>query len=215
MNSDLAAFLEANLPAAPSSIKPGKTPKFYLGVSDTKIGTAIQDGMKFPCNSNDTILEIVRGIRAHFIRYIDQLAGAFGEQQFNACSQRCPRCCACRLRNRASTSRTGGFFIVCAPFPGITRIAHCRGEFGKSAAGLGTFILACESEVQREPIRQHDHPGDCVARSARQGERRRGIIICAFVSSAGCFYDVDACPAIFRTSTCVLHVRVLPPPLTK
>ena len=75
VNPDLSAFLEANLPAAPASLKAGKAPKFYVGVMEPKIGTAIQEGLGFPCNSNETITEIVRGIRAHFVRYIEQLAG--------------------------------------------------------------------------------------------------------------------------------------------
>ncbi len=71
MSEDLRAFLEANLPAH----KSGKAPKWFLGVSDPKIGNAVQEGAGIPCNSNDTIAEIVRGIRLHFDRYVAALAG--------------------------------------------------------------------------------------------------------------------------------------------
>ncbi len=44
VNADLKAFLEAQLPAAPSGKKEGKAPKYYLGVADPKLGSAIQVG---------------------------------------------------------------------------------------------------------------------------------------------------------------------------
>jgi nucleolar protein 56 len=99
VNSDLRGFLESNLPAvvAPKpgmqplllmsavsfAVPPlprvlaraGKSPKWVLGVAEPKIGTAIQEGMGIPCNSNDTVAEIVRGARMHLTHYIPQLAG--------------------------------------------------------------------------------------------------------------------------------------------
>ena len=51
----------------------GKAPKWHLGVAEPKIGTAIQEGLGVPCNSNDTVAEIVRGIRMHIAHYIPQL----------------------------------------------------------------------------------------------------------------------------------------------
>jgi nucleolar protein 56 len=71
VNEDLKNFLEAQMP----KVKPGKTAKFVLGVMEPKIGQAIQDGLAIPCNSNDTILELARGIRAHFDKYVAALAG--------------------------------------------------------------------------------------------------------------------------------------------
>lgn len=76
VTSDLAAFLESKLPKSSS----GKKPKYYLGVQDPKIGTAIQEGLSIPCNSNDTLAEIYRGIRLHFDRYVDALAGGMLEK---------------------------------------------------------------------------------------------------------------------------------------
>ena len=141
VTSDLKAFLEANLPpGASAAVKPGKSPKFLLGVAEPKIGTAVQEALggacccrgprcrcsgsrkkvsllgppdsdeewspcarcrmarevfvhvgrrplrnsssshRAPllavhCNTNETIAEIVRGVRLHFPRYVSQLAG--------------------------------------------------------------------------------------------------------------------------------------------
>ena len=41
---------------------------------EPKIGTAIQDGTSISCNTNETILELTRGLRAHFAHYVGQLA---------------------------------------------------------------------------------------------------------------------------------------------
>jgi len=70
LSDDLKAFLELNLP----KVKPGKEAKFILGVVDVKIGSAIQEGTGLPCNSNETVLEIIRGIRLHFGSFVKGLA---------------------------------------------------------------------------------------------------------------------------------------------
>jgi nucleolar protein 56 len=71
MGESLKKFLEMNLP----EVKSGKKAKYQLGVIEPKIGTAIQDELGIPCVSNETILEIVRGVRAHLDRYIKGLEG--------------------------------------------------------------------------------------------------------------------------------------------
>jgi nucleolar protein 56 len=71
MTDDLKNFLEMNLPS--QKIKAGKTSKHFLGVVDPKIGTAIQEGVGFPCKSNQTVIEILRGIRMHFKAYVKAL----------------------------------------------------------------------------------------------------------------------------------------------
>lgn len=73
LSEELGAFLEANLPSVKA--KAGKSPKWHLGVSDPKIGNAIQEGRGIPCNSNDTIAEVVRGIRMHISHYVEGLGG--------------------------------------------------------------------------------------------------------------------------------------------
>lgn len=66
LDDSLRAFLDQNLPK--------KGSKLTLGVVDPKIGTAIQTEMGTPCASNETILEIVRGIRLHMARFVNGLA---------------------------------------------------------------------------------------------------------------------------------------------
>lgn len=70
VNEDLKGFLEANLP----KVKAGKSAKYVLGVIEPKIGTAIQDGLGFPCTAGDAITETIRGIRHHITHYVSGLA---------------------------------------------------------------------------------------------------------------------------------------------
>ena len=42
---------------------------------EPKIGTAIQDGLGMPCVSNETVTEVIRGVRAHFHHFIPALSG--------------------------------------------------------------------------------------------------------------------------------------------
>ncbi len=71
LNETLKKFLEMNLP----EVKAGKKPKYKLGVIEPKIGTAVQEELGVPCVSNETIFEVVRGIRCHLERYIKGLEG--------------------------------------------------------------------------------------------------------------------------------------------
>jgi nucleolar protein 56 len=85
VSDDLRAFLEANAPAAPSakggasaSSSASKAAKFVIGVAEPKMGSAIQEALHLPCNSNDTIAEIQRGIRVHLSHFIRELAAGAG-----------------------------------------------------------------------------------------------------------------------------------------
>ncbi|KAI3512826.1 hypothetical protein L1887_20146 [Cichorium endivia] len=69
MTDELRNFLELSLP----KVKEGKKPKFSLGVADPKIGSHIYEETKIPCQSNEFVLELIRGIRLHFDRFIDNL----------------------------------------------------------------------------------------------------------------------------------------------
>lgn len=69
MTDELRNFLEQNLP----TVKESKKPKFRLGVAEPKLGSHIFEVTKIPCESNEFVLELVRGIRLHFGRYIDNL----------------------------------------------------------------------------------------------------------------------------------------------
>ncbi|XP_076909808.1 nucleolar protein 56-like [Bidens hawaiensis] len=69
MTDELRNFLERSLP----KVKEGKKPKFSLGVADPKIGSHIQEETKIPCQSNEFVLELIRGIRLHFEKFIENL----------------------------------------------------------------------------------------------------------------------------------------------
>ncbi|CAH2044949.1 unnamed protein product [Thlaspi arvense] len=69
MTDELRSFLELNLP----KVKEGKKPKFSLGVSEPKIGSCIFEATKIPCQSNEFVHELLRGVRQHFHRFINDL----------------------------------------------------------------------------------------------------------------------------------------------
>ncbi|KAM0018741.1 putative Nop domain-containing protein [Helianthus debilis subsp. tardiflorus] len=69
MTDELRNFLELSLP----KVKEGKKPKFSLGVADPKIGSHIHEETKIPCQSNEFVLELIRGVRLHFDRFIENL----------------------------------------------------------------------------------------------------------------------------------------------
>ncbi|CAA7051859.1 unnamed protein product [Microthlaspi erraticum] len=69
MTDELRSFLELNLP----KVKEGKKPNFSLGVSEPKIGSCIFEATKIPCESNDFVHELLRGVRQHFDRFIKDL----------------------------------------------------------------------------------------------------------------------------------------------
>ena len=76
-HDDLKNFLETNLPSVK---KAKKKSKLTLGVSAPNIGTSIQESVGFPCSSNETILEIIRGVRCHFQKYVKALSGGLAER---------------------------------------------------------------------------------------------------------------------------------------
>ncbi|KAH0469233.1 hypothetical protein IEQ34_002465 [Dendrobium chrysotoxum] len=69
MTDELRNFLELNLPRR----KEGKKPKFSLGVAEPKVGSQIFEVTKIPCQSNDFVLEMLRGVRLHFDKFIQDL----------------------------------------------------------------------------------------------------------------------------------------------
>ncbi|CAI5738717.1 unnamed protein product [Hyaloperonospora brassicae] len=70
LGDDLKNFLEINLP----KVKSGKKGKFALGVQDKGLAQAISDELHAPCNTSETTLEIVRGVRMHFSTFVKELA---------------------------------------------------------------------------------------------------------------------------------------------
>jgi len=65
----LANFIQTTLPKA----KPGKKSKFVLGVSEPKIGSAIQEQLGVSCINDELATELLRGCRLHFCNFIDGL----------------------------------------------------------------------------------------------------------------------------------------------
>lgn len=55
----LAEWLELNVPKS-----------IPIGVVDPKIGNAISETLGLKCQSNELILELLRGVRTHFVRYL-------------------------------------------------------------------------------------------------------------------------------------------------
>lgn len=69
LGEDLKNFLEMNLP----KVKAGKKAKFSVGVQDKNLAQAISDELKAPVNSNETSIEILRGVRFHFSKFVKEL----------------------------------------------------------------------------------------------------------------------------------------------
>ncbi|XP_022135070.1 nucleolar protein 56-like [Momordica charantia] len=69
MTDELRSFLEINLP----KVKEGKKAKFVLGLAEPKIGSNIFEETKIPCQSNEFVLELLRGVRLHFDKFIKDL----------------------------------------------------------------------------------------------------------------------------------------------
>ena len=61
MTDDLKNFLTTNLPKVK---KDGKA-KFKLGVAEAKLGSAIQEETGVPCECNEYVGEMLRGVRQH------------------------------------------------------------------------------------------------------------------------------------------------------
>jgi len=67
LNDFLKNFLQTNFP----KVKPGKSSNYLMGVSEDRLGSAIQETLGLKCEKNQLILELVRGIRFHFEKYIE------------------------------------------------------------------------------------------------------------------------------------------------
>jgi len=72
LTDELRNFLELNLP----KVKEGKKPKFSLGISEPKLGSQIFEVLRIPCQSNDFVLELLRGVRLHIHTFIKNLKEA-------------------------------------------------------------------------------------------------------------------------------------------
>lgn len=79
MTAELRNFLELTLP----KVKEGKKPKFSLGVAEPKLGSHIYEVTKIPCQSNEFVLELLRGVRMHFDKFIENLKVGFLNNLFS------------------------------------------------------------------------------------------------------------------------------------
>ncbi|EPS72848.1 hypothetical protein M569_01909, partial [Genlisea aurea] len=69
MTEELRSFLELNLP----KVKELKKSKFSLGVAEPKLGSHIFEVTKIPCQCNELVHEILRGVRLHFHQILKSL----------------------------------------------------------------------------------------------------------------------------------------------
>mmetsp|Transcript_24584 Transcript_24584/g.40001 ORF Transcript_24584/g.40001 Transcript_24584/m.40001 type:complete len:507 (-) Transcript_24584:1652-3172(-) len=76
VHDDLSAFLTTNLPKGKKMKKEGQV----LGVGASTLGAAIKDELSIPCQSNETILELMRGIRLHLPRFVKALDNGASEK---------------------------------------------------------------------------------------------------------------------------------------
>jgi nucleolar protein 56 len=82
LTDDLRAFVEQNVPKGEKSKKSssGSSPPTKLGVSEPKLGSAIQEATGVSCVAGEAVGELLRGVRLHFTR----LLGAAGSGDTNA-----------------------------------------------------------------------------------------------------------------------------------
>mmetsp|Transcript_13235 Transcript_13235/g.18118 ORF Transcript_13235/g.18118 Transcript_13235/m.18118 type:complete len:512 (+) Transcript_13235:18-1553(+) len=74
LTDDLRNFIESSLP------KGKKSKQFPLGLIEPLLATAIQENLGVPCRSDDTVKEIIRGIRMHFTHFVKPLSGELLQQ---------------------------------------------------------------------------------------------------------------------------------------
>ncbi|KAH9617578.1 hypothetical protein KSS87_004016 [Heliosperma pusillum] len=67
MTDELRNFLDLNFP------EKSKAKDLVLGLADSKLGASIFDETKLPCRSNEFVLELLRGVRLHFEKFIKDL----------------------------------------------------------------------------------------------------------------------------------------------
>ncbi|PRW20780.1 Nucleolar 56 [Chlorella sorokiniana] len=69
ITDDLKNFLTTNLP----KVKKESKAKFKLGVAEAKLGSAIQEETGVPCECNEQVGEMLRGVRQHFATFVKGL----------------------------------------------------------------------------------------------------------------------------------------------
>ena len=68
VNDTLKDFLELNLP----KVKEGKKAKFWVGVSDAKLGNSINEGLGFPCKCEEITKELLMNLNRLLKTFLSQ-----------------------------------------------------------------------------------------------------------------------------------------------
>lgn len=68
LNQTLSNFLQTQLP----KVKEGSQSKYILGVGEEKLASVIQENLRITCQKGPVILELLRGIRLHFQKFIKE-----------------------------------------------------------------------------------------------------------------------------------------------
>mmetsp|Transcript_11644 Transcript_11644/g.20711 ORF Transcript_11644/g.20711 Transcript_11644/m.20711 type:complete len:505 (+) Transcript_11644:184-1698(+) len=76
LHEDLAAFLVANLPKAKQMKKDGDV----LGVAVGNFGSVIKEETSIPCKADDSVNEVLRGVRLHLGNFVKNLDGGASEK---------------------------------------------------------------------------------------------------------------------------------------
>ena len=63
MHEDLRGFLEANVSGKKKS-------KIIIGVEDSRLAAVVQEQLGMSCQSTGVVLELLRGIRLHFHKFV-------------------------------------------------------------------------------------------------------------------------------------------------
>jgi len=73
MHDTLKNFLEMNHPHLSAKANKKKKSKLTMGVSHSSIGNVISETFSILCVSNESVVELMRGVREHFHKYIEGL----------------------------------------------------------------------------------------------------------------------------------------------
>ena len=75
VSDELKSFLELQLPDVKKSSKKGGN-GYSLGLIDPLFASAVQEATSFPCRSDDTVREVLRGVRQHLPFFVKEVSEA-------------------------------------------------------------------------------------------------------------------------------------------
>lgn len=162
---ELKMFLEENLPS-----KEKKRRKIIIGVSDSKIGSSITEEFNVTCSFTDIVPEIMRGIRFHYEKLIDDL----GKETLNSAESSLGRSIS-RSKVKFNVNRADNMIIQSIwlldkldkdintfamrlrewysfHFPELFKIVNDNLNFAKLAKLIGDRDLIEDPDTLEEPI---------------------------------------------------------------